>query len=391
MTGQFKGVATRFKNKYPRLKTFHCMAHRLELAVKNAVDDVNPVSHFRTFIDCIYKHYSMSPKNQHGLQIIASDLGAQLLKVRKIFDVRWVFSSFQAMKAVWRGFPALYGHIQQCSTDRDRSRSEKAKCKGIISRMSSWLFVAEVAMLKDALRLLTQLSHFCQNKKANIMEAQSRVGNVIDSLSCLKETEGKSVKAFMDSFATTEAFKGVKLLRNDGDEVKFIRLRSQFYQALCDKMRQRFVCTDLLSNLKALDEANWPNDPIERTLYGDKQVSSLSKDLGFETDDIVDILFEYAEFKKTRIAKSKLALLQRLVNIYPVSSTDFERGFSVMNLQHTEFRNSLATETVSSLLMISINGPALEFWQPRPYVVTWLQKRHHGALDKPTGIPKKKT
>jgi len=66
MTGQFKGVATRFKNKYPRLKTFHCMAHRLELAVKNAVDDVNPVSHVRTFIDCIYKvqtlqHVSKEP------------------------------------------------------------------------------------------------------------------------------------------------------------------------------------------------------------------------------------------------------------------------------------------------------------------------------------------
>lgn len=89
--------------------------------------------------------------------------------------------------------------------------------------------------------------------------------------------------------------------------------------------------------------------------------------------------------------KSKIALLHRLLNIYPVSTADCERGFSVMNLQQTDLRNSLATETVSNLLMISINGPALEFWQPRPYVVKWLQNGHRGALNKPTGPPKQKT
>ena len=33
--------------------TFHCMAHRLELAVKNTVDTVNAVSHFRIFVDVV--------------------------------------------------------------------------------------------------------------------------------------------------------------------------------------------------------------------------------------------------------------------------------------------------------------------------------------------------
>ena len=40
------------------------MAHRLELAVSNAVDDVNVVSHFRDLVDSVYKVYSMSPKNR---------------------------------------------------------------------------------------------------------------------------------------------------------------------------------------------------------------------------------------------------------------------------------------------------------------------------------------
>ena len=50
MIGEFSGVATLLKKSYPNLQSFHCMAHRLELAVKNAVDDVNAVSNFRMLI-----------------------------------------------------------------------------------------------------------------------------------------------------------------------------------------------------------------------------------------------------------------------------------------------------------------------------------------------------
>jgi hypothetical protein len=57
MIGQHKGVATLLKVRFPRLKTFHCMAHRLELAVKNAVDTVNLVSRFKMFVDELYKVY----------------------------------------------------------------------------------------------------------------------------------------------------------------------------------------------------------------------------------------------------------------------------------------------------------------------------------------------
>ena len=67
MTGQLKGVATLLKNKIPNLQTVHCMVHRLELAVKNAVDSTNFISHFRDVVDCIYKVYSVSPKNQREL------------------------------------------------------------------------------------------------------------------------------------------------------------------------------------------------------------------------------------------------------------------------------------------------------------------------------------
>ena len=42
------------------------MAHRLELAVKKVVDDVNAVSYFRTFGDALHKIYNLSAKKIKG-------------------------------------------------------------------------------------------------------------------------------------------------------------------------------------------------------------------------------------------------------------------------------------------------------------------------------------
>ena len=60
-----------------------------------------------------------------------------------------------------------------------------------------------------------------------------------------------------------------------------------------------------------------------------------------------------------------------------------------MNLQQTSLRNSLLVETLSSLLMISVNGPSLEHWNPRRYVLSWLKGGHRSALDKLTGVARK--
>ena len=136
MTGQYNGVATLLKAKYPLIKSFHCMAHRLELAVRNAVDTVNQVSHFRIFVDSLYKVYSMSPKNLRELQAVTETLSIELLKVQKIFDVHWVFASFVAVKALLHDYSALFAHFSNCFSDEsERNSKEKSKYKGLAQKL----------------------------------------------------------------------------------------------------------------------------------------------------------------------------------------------------------------------------------------------------------------
>ena len=59
---EYLAVATLHKAKCPFVKSFHCMTHRLEIDLTILADDVNALSHFRTFDDAFYKVYSLPPK-----------------------------------------------------------------------------------------------------------------------------------------------------------------------------------------------------------------------------------------------------------------------------------------------------------------------------------------
>jgi hypothetical protein len=122
-----------------------------------------------------------------------------------------------------------------------------------------------------------------------------------------------------------------------------------------------------------------------------RHVANLCKLFGIGSKEAADTVLEYAMYKKSDGASMGLNLhyLISVLKVLPVSSADCERGFSQMNLFHTSGRNRLIVTSVNDLLMIGINGPPLKAWNAVKYVVTWLKSGRHGALDKPTGLPKK--
>jgi len=68
------------------------------------------------------------------------------------------------------------------------------------------------------------------------------------------------------------------------------------------------------------------------------------------------------------------------VRSIPCSSSECERGFSLMNLIHTDIRNSLLVKNVASLMFINTNGPPLRKFDCKPFVKSW-KLRHRGASD----------
>lgn len=60
MLGKANGLSTLLQACFPNIIIWHCSAHRLQLAVGDAVNQVQGVDHFRLFMDCIYTLYHRS-------------------------------------------------------------------------------------------------------------------------------------------------------------------------------------------------------------------------------------------------------------------------------------------------------------------------------------------
>lgn len=81
MLGKKSGEATRLTLRFTTLFVWHCMNHRLELAVSYAFDEVNSVDHFKAFMHKLYSLYSMSNNNA------AAEVDSQLLSISRVLDV----------------------------------------------------------------------------------------------------------------------------------------------------------------------------------------------------------------------------------------------------------------------------------------------------------------
>ena len=183
MRGQHAGAAVKLQSlTKSNFKAFHCMAHKMELAVNMATTSAGEVARFRMFTDSIYAFYHRSPKNMYELRNVAASLHAQLVTISPVFTVRWVFSSLRAIKAFHIDFAPLYHHLVRASQDRQRPGKDKSKCAGLAKKMKEWTFVAEMLLLYDSLETLWHLSAYLQTRTASLIYVCSNENKRHDQL-----------------------------------------------------------------------------------------------------------------------------------------------------------------------------------------------------------------
>ncbi|RXN13585.1 macrophage mannose receptor 1-like protein [Labeo rohita] len=74
LTGRVGGLVTKLKQDFPKVQSIHCLAHRLELAVKDSLKEVAGCNQFEFFISKLYTLYNQSSKNARLLQEAATAL-----------------------------------------------------------------------------------------------------------------------------------------------------------------------------------------------------------------------------------------------------------------------------------------------------------------------------
>ena len=79
------------------------------------------------------------------------------------------------------------------------------------------------------------------------------------------------------------------------------------------------------------------------------------------------------EYKEHPALVNILGLL-RIVLIIPVQTATLERNFSLMKRAKTDWRNQLSPQTLTQLMMIKLDGPEMEKFNPEPAIKRWWRE-----------------
>lgn len=249
------------------------MNHRLELAVSDAVDEVNAINHFKAFMDKMHNLYGQSNKNSRELLQAAEEVGTQVLKIGRVLTVRWVASSFRAVKAVWRSYEALNKHFENAA-DESRPAMERQTYRGMASRLSVFIceFICDLGLMYDALSELSSLSQQLQSQSMTLLRAEHLLKRTIRVLKSFKESPGEKYTAAVE--AKTSGHFGTIFLKSNP---KLISINpNQFLQSLANNLEKRLSFeNEFLSDLSVLNNTTWPSEPDIR--YGETEIKRLCK------------------------------------------------------------------------------------------------------------------
>lgn len=375
MLGRNSGVAKQLCGKYPHLFTWHCMNHRLELAVADAVRDVGNVFHFKAFLDSLYSLYSQSRKSNRELRESSLELGTQILKIGRILDTRWVASSYRTVKAVWLSFPALAHHFKVASEDNLRDGVERKKYEGLLARLSSVEFISDLGLMYDVLFELSTLSQELQNRSMTLPRSLVLIKRTIRVLQTFKSQPGERME---EARKANHAFilRDVRLKSNP--KIRALPC-AQFLQSIIDNITSRLCddkLTSLVDDMNILDSTKWAPNPCIR--HGEHEVQRLCLRFRLDSQQAVRGMRDFIEDPEREPADLK-PLLQCIRTI-PCSTAECERSFSLMNNIETDLRSSLLLTNIASLMFVNINGPPIDLFNCASFVKSW-KLTHRSASD----------
>lgn len=379
LLGKKCGVAKRLKEIYPLIFNWHCLNHRLELAVNDTMKDLTAINHFKSFIDSLYVLYNNSPKNKNELKDACNELDVIFVKIGRVLDVRWVASSWRAVSAVWKTFAALSKHFYDSSIDMTKDSKTRNKYLGLHKRLCSPEFLLDLSLMCDVLLELSNLSLKLQSKKTTLTEADSSIKRSIRIIDSLTNNSGDHMKD-AEIAAVSMIFKNIQLTSYS----KIVPIhKNQFIASICNNLRNRLLETNDLSVIKdisILDKSTWPVSVNIR--YGEEEIKRLCKRFMLNKNDALNGFRIYID--EDKYPKDIIPELNNCVNTFPCSTAECERGFSLLNLICTDLRCKLTINNIANLMFLNINGPPLQLWNPKPYVKSWLLNQHRSADDNRT-------
>ena len=113
MLSSYNSVYYFLKERYKLLICFHCLPHKLELAIHDSRINEKRITVIGEIFIKVYNDFNRSSYRINKLKEIASELGCEYNKPNRIFTIRWISSSVSTIKGFIKGYKALVKYYEE--------------------------------------------------------------------------------------------------------------------------------------------------------------------------------------------------------------------------------------------------------------------------------------
>ena len=431
--GKKSGLAALLRKEVPFLVDFHCLPHRLELALIELQKSCKSVDTVYNILHLIWKTYHYSPKSVRELKSIAEELETNILKPTQVKGTRWLPHVSRALK-VFVGrtsasatgqYAAVLMHMEDLSVN-SKNADSKGRAQHVSVEMKNIHFVA-FCHLADLFSILSRLSLQMQRNDIILPTAVSHLKKTMTRVECLKnrpEPDGYLTK-FKKMIESTQTFQGIALSGSLQGQTKHGRSTSESFQSEMEMavnlttqgLRERFDILlgagnqasdapyygpkEVVSDMLVFNVDGWPVRPSDLIDYGREEIGRLIKwfwpilerggcDITAIQDQWVSMKIQingqfrkmdYGSLWETFLTKQPYKTdykdvlhLVEMVLVLPISAAQCERAVSAQNRIKGSTRATLSVSVLEDLIRLSSEGPPVSEFEPTPAVNRWFSR-----------------
>ena len=398
--GRLNGVVAKLRVEIPWLLGVHCIAHRLELSVLDALKDEEQLNNVQEMLQGLYKHYQYSPKALRELKELAQVLDEKINKPVNLRGTRWLPHISRALTVTMKSFSVIYAHLENTISENTSSVEMRGRARKTLNVLSNFRNLLFIHLMLDVLAVLKALSLLFQRDNIVISAAKDGLYSTELQLRAMIARSGKNLLDFLDGVGDGNIYKGVTLTRMPNDLNAFIRDKQRIINTIIQFLTSRFESLDsdpVFAAGKIFDPRVWPESVEDLATYGEAEVECLVQHfrpaLERNDFDFADVAGEWSALKACVTANNfrqldplilwqrmftafkdqfpDILMLVEIILILPLATATVERGFSAMKRVKNDWRSCLDKDILNMLLRITVNGCSFDVHDPQRAIQHW--------------------
>jgi hypothetical protein len=423
-SGNKNGVKALLEERAPWLVYTWCIAHKLELALKDALDGT-AFEKVDEMLNKLYSIYNKSPKKLHELKVLhdvlkqSFDFEEGSLKPKRSSGTRWISFKLSALRLVLDKYGVYMQHLENLIADDSTNSKDREKIRGYLRRWKSSQMLLNIALFIDVLNPAAILSKAFQedgidsvgavhNLKRSEQELNKLISRSFEDLPSIKYLL-KKIKKTNSSYIYQEIEFTAESFENAIDTVK--SAKNSFIKSVHSAINARLegassIHLDAIANV--LNTELWKSvTDVEDIVFVDDMIIELVEkfhpvmlkeglsldttphDILEEWHDMLTYTMNFLKPQNTSYKKTwkllfncsysykwkNILLLIELLFSVPVCNAKLERLFSHLRRVKNDFRCSLGEHRLTNILRIIEEGPPLGSFDASAVVHLWQSQK----------------